>query len=119
MNRIESWTSHRLPFLLIATLSLGDECKKSGKYTYVCVCVMRHRQKTEAEQIEQTAREALNTSREALRIAETAIQKPSNVAYDIELIKRRYVHVNACQRLLNFVSVVELIQINFPHLLSG
>jgi len=46
---------------------------------------------TEAELIEATAREALNTSQEALRIAESAIQKPSNVAYDIELIKRKYV----------------------------
>jgi hypothetical protein len=70
---------------------------------YTCVCALPDRQKTEAEQIEQTAREALNTSREALRIAETAIQKPSNVAYDIELIKRRYVKRFQCYLMLSLV----------------
>jgi len=48
-----------------------------------------HRQETESTTIESTAKEALNTSNEAYRIAQEAIQKPGETSSEIEIILRR------------------------------
>ena len=55
--------------------------------------VHHSRQEEEAMRIEETAREALNTSQEARRIAGEALSKPSRTANDVEDLRRRFVRI--------------------------
>jgi len=47
------------------------------------------RQQTESTTIDNTAKEALNTSNEAYRIAQEATQKPGELSSEVEIIHRR------------------------------
>ena len=57
---------------------------------YTGISVSCFRQVTESTTIENTAKEALNTSNEAHRIAQEAVQKPGEVSSEIEIVTRRY-----------------------------
>jgi len=57
---------------------------------YTGISVSCFRQVTESTTIENTAKEALNTSNEAHRIAQEAVQKPGEVSSEIEIVNRRY-----------------------------
>jgi len=46
-------------------------------------------QVTESTTIDNTAKEALNTSNEAYRIAQEAVQKPGEVSSEVDIIRRR------------------------------
>jgi len=56
------------------------------RYNDVGVCV---RQVNESTTIETTAKQALNTSNEAYRIAQEAVQQPGETASEIDIILRR------------------------------
>ena len=51
---------------------------------------MCFRQVAESQTIESTANEALNTSNEAYRIAQEAVQKPGGISSEIDIIRRRW-----------------------------